>query len=142
MLGPTLEVGHTVLLEFRLEAADPAPVGVLASVVGEHLLGWTELAGRNAVDLDHGLGRGTTEQVGAHHEPGVIIHEPDEVGVTATQPEGEDVRLPHLVGCGPFEEARAGDIALLPGLLLGHQVGLVQPPAHGLRAGGQEEPSP
>jgi hypothetical protein len=129
-----------ILLEFGFETADPAPVGVLTTVVGEHLLGGLELADGGAVDLDHRLGRGAAEQVRSHDEPGVIIHEGDEVGVTAAQPEREDVRLPHLVGCGPFEEARSGDVALLFGLLLGHQVGLVQPAAHRLRAGRQEEP--
>jgi hypothetical protein len=41
----------------------------------------------------------------------VIVDKADEVGVLASQPEGEDIGLPHLVGCGAFEEARFGGIA-------------------------------
>jgi hypothetical protein len=142
MLGAALDVGHPVLLELGLETAGAPPAGVLAAVVSEHLLGGTELARGGAINLDHRLGGGAAEQISAHHEPGVIVQEGNQVGVAAPQSEGEDVRLPHLVGGGPFEEARAGHVGLLFGLLLGHQVGLVQPPAHRLRAGGHEELSP
>jgi len=135
MLGPALEVGHAILLQFGFEAAGAPPTGVLATVVGEHLLGRTKLAGGDAVDFDHRLGRGAAEQIRARDEPGIIIHEGDEVGVTAAQSEGENVRLPHLVGCGPFEETRAGDVALLLLLLRRHQIGLMQPTTHRLRAG-------
>jgi len=41
----------------------------------------------------------------------MIVDETDEVGVLASQPEGEDIGLPHLVGRGAFEEARLGGIA-------------------------------
>jgi hypothetical protein len=41
----------------------------------------------------------------------MIVDEADEVGVLASQPEGEDIGLPHLVGRGAFEEARLGGIA-------------------------------
>jgi hypothetical protein len=141
MLGPAFEVSHTILFQLRFEPADPTPVGVLAAVVSEHLLGGTELAGGGPKDLDHRLGCWAAEQIGAHDEPGVIIHEGDEVGVSPAEPEGEDIRLPHLVGCGSLKEAWAGDVALLLGLLLGHQISLVQASAHGLRAGRHEEPA-
>jgi hypothetical protein len=42
----------------------------------------------------------------------VIVQKADEVGVLASQPEGKDIGLPHLVGSGAFEEARLGWIAL------------------------------
>jgi hypothetical protein len=42
----------------------------------------------------------------------VIVDKADEVGVLASQPEGEDIGLPHLVGRGAFEEARLGGIVL------------------------------
>jgi hypothetical protein len=45
-----------------------------------------------------------------HHVAGVIVDKADEVGVLASQAEGEDVRLPHLVGRGALEEARLGRI--------------------------------
>jgi hypothetical protein len=47
----------------------------------------------------------------------VIIEKADEIGVLASQPEGKDIGLPHLVGGGPLEEAWLGRIAL--GLALG-----------------------
>ena len=141
MLRPGLEVGHVILFEFGLEAAGAAPGGVLPTIVGEHLLGRTELTGSDPIDFDHCLCCGTAEQIRTHNEPGVIIHEGDEIRVTTPEPEREDVRLPHLVGRGPFEETRAGDIALLAGRCGRHQLRLMQVLAHGLRAGGQKEPA-
>ena len=69
MLRTGLEVRHAILFEFGLEAADAAPGGVLAPVVGEHLLGRLELACRNAINFNHRRGRGTAEQVRPHDEP-------------------------------------------------------------------------
>jgi len=51
-----------------------------------------------------------------------------------TQPEREDVRLPHLIGGGPFKETRTGDIALFGWFGGRHQLRLMQSLAHGLRA--------
>jgi hypothetical protein len=141
MLRAGFEMRHAILFKFGLETADAAPGGVLASVVGEHLLGRLELADRDTVNLDHRLGRRTAEQVGPDDEPRVIVHEGDEVGISAAQPEGEDVRLPHLIGRGPLEETRAGDITLLGRGRLGHQLRRVQVLANRLRAGRQEEPA-
>ena len=141
MLRPRLEMRDAILLEFSLEPADAAPGGVLAAVVGEHLLGWLELTDGDAVHFDHCRRRGTAEQIGADDEPRVIIHEGDEVGVTATEPEGEDVGLPHLIGRGPLEEARASNVPLFGRNALGHQVGRVQVLAHRLRTGWEEEPA-
>jgi len=42
----------------------------------------------------------------------VIVDKADEVGVLASQPEGEDIGLPHLVGSGALEEARPWGITL------------------------------
>jgi hypothetical protein len=42
----------------------------------------------------------------------VIVDKADEVGVLASQTEGEDIGLPHLVGRGALEEARLGGITL------------------------------
>lgn len=135
MMRAGFDVRHPILLQFGLEPAGAAPTGVLAAVVGEHLLGRLELAGRHAIHFDHRVGRGTAEQIRAHNEPRVIIHERDEVGVTAAQPEREDVRLPHLIGCGPLKEAGTNHIALLARRLLGHQLGIMQPLPHRLGAG-------
>lgn len=45
MLRPRLEVRDAILLELGFEAAGAAPAGVLAAIVGKHLLGRLELAG-------------------------------------------------------------------------------------------------
>ena len=135
MLRPGFEVGHMILFQLRFEAAGTTPTCVLPPVVGQHLLGWLILAHRHPVDFDHRIGRGTAEQVGPHDKARVIIHEGDEIRITATQPEGEDVRLPHLVGGGPFEEPGPRNVPLFGRLGGRHQLGFVQMPAHRLRAG-------
>jgi hypothetical protein len=139
VMRAALDVADAVLLELRLEPAGAAPGGVLAAVVGEHLLGRLILADGHPVDLDHRRRRGAAEQVRPHHEPGVVVQEPNEVGVAPAQPEGEDVRLPHLVGRGPLEEAGPREV-LGPGRLGGgHEPLPVQPLAHRLRTGRQQE---
>ncbi len=113
VMRPGLEVRHTILLELGLEAAGAAPGGVLAAVVGEHLLGRLILTHRDAIHLDHRGGGGTAEQIRTHDEAGVIVQEGDEVGVAPAEPEGEDVRLPHLIGRGAFEETGPDHVPLL-----------------------------
>jgi hypothetical protein len=142
MMWPGLEMGHTILFEFGFKPAGAPPTGVLPAVVGEHLLGRLELARGHAIHFDDGIGRGTAKQIRPHDEPRVIIHEGDEVGIAPAQPEREDVRLPHLIGGGPFKEAGPNHVALLPWWLLRHQLSTVQPLTHGLRAAWQEEPAP
>ena len=63
---------------------------------------------------------------------GVVIQKPDEIGILAPQPEGEYVALPHLVGGGPFEEARPGWILLGFAAGLFEQLLLMQSPANRL----------
>ena len=139
MLRPGLEVLHAILLQHGLETAGAAPTGVLAAIVGQHLLGWLILADGHAINFNHGLGGGAAEQTRPHDEPRVIIHEGDQVGVTATQPEGEDVRLPHLVGGGPLEEPGPDHVPPFGGRGFGHQFRLMQALPHRLGAGRQEE---
>jgi hypothetical protein len=69
----------------------------------------------------------------------MVIDEPDQVGVLATQPEREDVRLPHLVGCAALKETRLRWVTLRLGLGLLHQVLLVQRAPHGLVAARQKQ---
>ena len=142
VMRPGLEVSHAILLELGLEAAGAAPGGVLAAVVGEHLLGRLILANGDPIDLDDRGRSGTAEQVRPDHEPRVIIQEGDEVGVTSAEPEGEDVRLPHLIGRGPFEETGPGDIALLGRGCLGQQVRVMQVTTNCFRTGWEQEPAP
>ena len=136
-----LEVSDAAFFEFGLEAGGAPPGGVLAPVVGEHFFGRVILAHGGAQDFQHVLGCLAAEDISADQEARVIVHEPDQVGVTATQPEGEDVRLPHLIGCGPFEEARTNQIAPRLGRRL-NQIFLVECLAHCLGAGLQKEYPP
>jgi hypothetical protein len=141
VMGTGLEVRHPILLELGLETAGAAPGGVLAAVVREHLLGRLILADGDAIHLDDRRRRGTAEQIRADDEARIIVQEGDEVGVTPAEAEGEDVRLPHLIGRGPLEEAGPGDIALLGRRGRRHQPGRMQLPAHGLGTGREQEPA-
>jgi hypothetical protein len=114
MMGPGLEVVGPVLFHLRLEAGEAPPVDILPAVVGEHLFGRLVFAGGDPEDLQHVFGRVAAEQVRPHNEARVIVHEADHVGVAPAQPEGENVRLPHLVRRGPLKETRADQVA--PGL--------------------------
>jgi hypothetical protein len=138
MVRPALEVVNAVLFHLGLEAGDPAPVDILPAVVGEHLPGRLKLARRDAENFQHVLGRVAAEHIGSDQEAGVVVHETDEVGVAATEPEGEDVRLPHLVGSGALEKARAHQVAPRLGRRLDQPLGF-EGLANGLRAGSQEE---
>jgi hypothetical protein len=84
MLWPTFEVGDVIFFEFSLETTDPTPRGVLTTVVGEHLFGRLILTDGHPVHFNHRVGRWAAEQVGPNDEPRVIVHEGDEIGVTAT----------------------------------------------------------
>jgi hypothetical protein len=53
MVRSGLEVGHTILFELGFEAAGATPTGILAAIVGEHLLGRLKLAHRDAIHFDH-----------------------------------------------------------------------------------------
>jgi hypothetical protein len=88
----------------------------LAALIGEHLFGHAVFRHCRAVNLQDVLGRLAAKYVQPHHVAGVVIQESDQVGVLASQAEGEDVGLPHLVGCGALEETRLRGIALRLGL--------------------------
>ena len=98
VVRPGLEVVRPVLLHLGLEPRGAAPVDVLSTIVGEHLFGRLVLGGRNPKHLQHIVGRMAAEQIGPDDESGVIVHEANEVRVTASQSEGEDIGLPHLAG--------------------------------------------
>jgi len=112
MMGPAFDVVNPILAQLRLEAGRASPTRVLTALIGEHFFGHAVLRDRRAVHLQHVLRRLAAKHVQPHHVAGVIIEKADEVGVLAPQPEGKDIGLPHLVGSGPFEEARLGWIAL------------------------------
>jgi len=112
MMRSALNVADPILAQLRLEAGGTAPTGVLTALIGEHFFGHAVLRDRRAVHLQHVLRRLAAKQVQSHQVAGVIIEKADEVGVLASQPEGKDIGLPHLVGSGPLEKARFGRIAL------------------------------
>jgi hypothetical protein len=124
-MRPALEVMNPILAQLRLEARGPAPTGVLTALVGEHLFGHAVLRHRRAVHLQHVLGRLAAKHLQPHHIAGVIIQKADEVGVLPSQTEGEDIGLPHLVGCGALKETRFGWIGRRLGFPLLQQLLLV-----------------
>jgi hypothetical protein len=135
MMWTGFEVRDTILAQLGFEARGAAPGGVLPAIIGEHLFGRFELANGLAIDFDDGLRGGTAEQIGADHEARVIIEKGDHVSVTAAEAEGEDVRLPHLIGGGPLKETRASEVALFGRGLLRHEASLMQLRAHRFGAG-------
>jgi len=139
MMRPGFEVRHAVFLKFGFKPRRAAPGGVLPSIVGQHLLGWLELADTLPIHFDHRLRRRTAEQIRCSDKAGVVIEESDEVRILATQSEGEDVRLPHLIGRSPFEEPWPGHVPSLGCRRFIHQLRLMQTRAHRFGAGFQKE---
>jgi hypothetical protein len=136
----TADVMHPVAGQGMLEVCLPLPGGVLPAVVRQHLLGGTVLAHSPAIDLQHVLRSLAAVDAHADDEPGVVVNEPDQVGVVVVHLEAEDVALPHLVGCGALKEPRLGRVLprLLPHLRQRDFLP-VQGLANGLRTGRQEE---
>jgi hypothetical protein len=99
-----LDVFDPVFLKLALKPGGAAPVGVLAAVVGEHLLGNTVFGDSPAVGFDYVLGGLAAVKTQPRNVSRVVVDKPDQVGVSASQPEGHDVALPHLVGRGSFEK--------------------------------------
>ena len=142
MMGPALDVMNPILAQFRFKARGPAPAGVLASLIGEHLFGHAILGHRRAVHLQDVLGRLAAKDVHSYQVAGEIIHETDQVSVLAAQAEGEDVGLPHLVGRGALKKARLGGIAARLGFSFLQQLLLVQRAANRLPAHRQKQCPP
>jgi hypothetical protein len=109
-MRPALDVVYPILAQLRLETGGPAPTRVLPPLVREQLFGHAVLGHGPAVHLQHMLRRLAAKHVQPHHITGVIVDKADEVGVLASQSEGEDVGLPQLVRGGALEEARLGGI--------------------------------
>ena len=139
MVRPGLEVVRAVLLHLGLETGGAAPIDILPAIVREHLFRRLIFTGRHAKDLQHVLGGVAAKQVAPDDEARVVIHEGDEVGVTAAQPEGEDVRLPHLIGGRPLEETRPHQVARRLGASLLHQALFLECFTNGGRAGLEKE---
>ena len=61
MLGPGLDMGHSVLLQFGLETRSAAPTGILSAVIRQHLFGRLKLRHRLAIDFNDRFGGRTAE---------------------------------------------------------------------------------
>ncbi len=141
VVGLGTDVGDAVLGQLHLEAGLAAPGGVLAAVVGEHLLGDPEFRNRPPIDLDDRLGGLAAEQFKADDETRIIVHEGDQIRIGPAEPEAEDVTLPHLVRRCPLEKTGFARIAFGPPDHRLHQLFLVQGLPHGLRADLHQEPA-
>lgn len=97
MMRPALDVANPIFPQFGLETRGPAPARVLSPLIGQHLLGHTVLCYCPAVHLKHMLRRLAAKHVQPDKVAGVVIHEADEIGILASEPEGENIALPHLV---------------------------------------------
>jgi hypothetical protein len=117
MVGAGLDVPHPVFFKLAFKPGGPAPVGVLAPVVGQYLFGDTVFTERPAVGLQHVFGRLAAVKPQPRDVAGIIIHEADQVRVAPCQAEGHDIALPQLVGPGALKEPGFGRILfrLCPG---------------------------
>ena len=118
MVWCAADVLDSVALQFLLELGLAMPTSILPPVVRQHLPGHPMGAHAPPEHLQHILGRLAPEDFQGRYVPGMIVDEPDQVGIPArSKPfgwadrfpskfEGKDVALPHLVGCGALEKAR------------------------------------
>ena len=104
MMGGRADVMDVFLLQFLLEPGLAPPGGILSAVVGQHFPGCFVSGHRSAENLQHVLASLAVKQAGPDYEPGIIIHESDQIGVAKPHLEGENIALPHLIRGGPFEE--------------------------------------
>jgi hypothetical protein len=134
------EVMDTVFLKLRFKPRLPAPVGVLPAIVRQHLLGQAILAHRPPIHFQHVLGGLTAIEPQPDQVAGVIVHEPNQIGVLTAEANRANVALPHLIGRRPLEEPRLGRILdrLAPVRL--DQLLLVQHAPHGLATDRQQPP--
>ena len=142
MMRSALEVVNPILAQLRLKARGPAPTGILAALIREHLFRHSILGHRRAVHLQDVLGRLAAKDVDPHQVTGVVIHKADQVGVLPSQTESEDIGLPHLVGRGALKEARLWWISRRLGFPLLQQLLLVKRAANRLPAQGQKPHPP
>jgi hypothetical protein len=134
------EVMDAVLLELRFKPRLPAPVGVLPAIVRQHLLGQAIFAHRPPIHFQHVLGGLTAIKPQPDQVAGVIVHEPNQIGILAADANRANVALPHLIGRSPLEEPRLGRILdrLTPTRL--DQLLLVQHAPHRLATDRQQQP--
>jgi hypothetical protein len=125
VVGPRADVFNPVFLQLLLETGLAPPVGVLPAIVGQHFLGNSVLGYPAPVGLQHVLGRLAAVQPQGRHIAAVVVDEADQVGVVASQPDGQNIALPELVRPGALKKPR------LRRVLLGLDRGLLHQPLRG-----------
>ena len=128
-----------LFFQFLFKPGGATPVGILPTVVGEHLLGYAVRADAPSIGLDNMLGRLAAIQPHCRDVASIIVQAANQVGIAPSQEEGHDVALPHLVRGGPFEKSRLRRI--LFGLSFGffYQPFIRQGLVHARRAGRHQE---
>ena len=131
MVRPTADMLNPVPFQFLLELGLAVPTRILPPVIRQHFLGHPMRSHTTPEYLQQIIGRLAAEYFQGRDVTGMIVDEPDQVGVTTRpQPfgrpdcfpaklEGKDIALPHLVGRGALEKARlrrVGRRLLLPQL--------------------------
>jgi hypothetical protein len=104
MMGPTLHVLDAVALQFRLELRRAAPGGVLPALVGQDLPRRSVVCDATRERLEHQHASLVVRHRKTHEIPGVIVQERRHIDpLMPPEQEGEQVRLPQLIGLGPLE---------------------------------------
>lgn len=129
MVWTAADMLYPVPFQFLLELGFPVPARILPPIVRQHLLGRPVRSHASPEYLHQIIGRLAAEYFQGRDVSGMVVDEPDQVGIPArSQPfgrpdsfpaklEGKDIALPHLVGRGALEKARlrrVGRRLLLP----------------------------
>ena len=106
MLRPALAVLDAIAPEQLLKLGFASPCGVLAALVGQHLVRLAVLGDAALERFDHQARLLVMRHRPRHQVARVVVHEADEVhALMATQLEGEEVALPELVWFRTLEAA-------------------------------------
>ena len=118
MVRTTADMLNPVPCQFLLELGLAVPARILPPVIRQHLLGYPMRSHTSPEHLQQIVGRLAAEYFQGRDVPGMVVDEPDQVGIPARpQPfggpdrfpaklEGKDIALPHLVGRAALEKAR------------------------------------
>jgi hypothetical protein len=134
VLRPTRNMSDSVLPQPLLEFGHSTPGAVLPTLISEHLARLTVRGDAALQGLDHQRRALMVSQQMRDHEARVVVHESDQVQpLVASEQEGEDVRLPHLVGLGALEAPRRTRAPVTDCGLRCQQSRLVEDAPHGGR---------
>jgi hypothetical protein len=107
VLRSALDVTDALTTKLLFEVRLASPCRVLASLVSQDLTRRAPRSDGSLQGLHHQARPLVMRHRPAHHETRVVVHEGRHVeALVASQQEGKDVRLPHLVGSCPFEATR------------------------------------